>query len=277
MAVHLYQAQDTDEYCHDTDAEQWANSELNGVIGGCALTYSASTMAVTMGAGTIVANGLVVQVAADATGVTLVADSSNPRWATIGLNTSGVMVLASGSAATTPAKPELATIQVVLAVVKVDAGLTIATNASVQLDKRIPIRSFAIRKTADETVNTSATLQNDDSFYFYMNASESWQVELDLAMNSGATPDFKAAWTVQAGGSAVGTKVVAAGTRSWVTDFTAAEAYDGTGANSSIGMKLALVNSTTAGLFRLQWAQNTSDASDTKLLINSLMVARRVT
>lgn len=277
MAVHLYAAQDTDEYCHDTDFEQVANSQLNGVIGGCALTYSASTLAVTMGAGTILSNGVVVQVAADATGVTLSADSSNPRWATIGLNTSGVMVLVSGSAAAIPAKAELSTIQVVLAIVKVDANLTIANDASVKLDKRVPIRSFVIRKTADETVNNSVALQNDDTFYFYMNASEAWMVELDLATNSSAVADFKAAWTVQAAGAAVGTKVLAAGTRSWVTDFTAAEAYDGTGANSSIGMKVALVNSTTAGLFRLQWAQNTAEVSDSKVLINSLMVARRTT
>ena len=272
-----WEAGDGQEYWHDTDAEQLATQQINGIIGGCALTYDASDLTVDLGAGTALINGVIKQVSAAANTVTLSADSVSPRWATIGLNSSGTAVLVSGTAAATPSKPELGTIVVPLAVLYITAGETIANNISVKFDRRVPVPAFVIRKTADETVNASNTLQNDDDFYFYMDASQSWNVDLQLAMNSGATPDFKAAWTVQSGGSAVGTKTLAAGTRSWVTDFTAAEAYDGTGAASAIAMNVNLVNSTTAGLFRLQWAQNTSDASDTKVLINSVMVARRAT
>ena len=272
-----YEAGDGQEYWHDTDAEQVGNQQINGIIGGCALTYDASDLTVDLAAGTALINGVIKQISAASNVVTLSADSVSPRWSVIGLNSSGTGVLVSGTAAATPSKPELGTIVVPLAVLYITAGETIANNISIKFDRRIPIRTFAIRKTADETVNNSATLQNDDDFYFYMDASQSWNVDLQLAMNSGATPDFKAAWTVQSGGSAVGTKTLAAGTRSWVADFTSAEAWDGTGAASAIAMNLNLVNSTTAGLFRLQWAQNTQDASDSKLLINSVMVARRVT
>lgn len=278
MAVHLYQAQDTDEYWHDTDVEQLANSELNGVIGGCALTYSASTMVVTMGAGTILSNGVVVQVAADATGVTLSADSTNPRWATIGLNTSGVMVLVSGTAATIPAKAELSTIQVLLAIVKVDAGLTIASNASVQLDKRIPIRSFVIRATANETAkNNNDTVIAHSKFIFYMNASEAWSIELVLGVTSNATADFKHAWTMPAAGAGVGMTSHTAGGAIllWITDVLTATAVPISGTVEPVLVNATIVNSTTAGNVTFVWSQNTATVVDTFPMAGSVMRAYR--
>lgn len=280
MATHLYQAADTDEYWHDVDAEMLANLELNGVIGGCALTYSASAMTVTMGAGTILANGTVVQVAADGTGVTLSADSSNPRWAVIGLNTSGAMVLVSGTPATTPAKPELSSIQVVLAMVRVTAGLTIANDATVKLDKRIPIRSFIIRATANETAkNNNDTLVDHSKFKFYCNASEAWTVELVLGVTSNATADFKHAWTVPASGSAVGmtTTTAAAAILAWITDGTVATAVPISGTVEPVITNMTLVNSTTAGNFTFQWSQNTATVVDTYPMTGSIMRAYRAT
>lgn len=277
-----YESDDINEPWHDVDVEQLANSQLNGVIGGCALTYSGSTMAVTMGAGTALINGVVKQITSDGTGVTLVADGSNKRWAIIGLTSSGAMALVSGTAAASSSveasKPEAGSIVVPLGMVKIEAAQTIANSISVKLDKRIPIRSFVLRKTANETVNTSATLQNDDDLYFYMNASEVWVFELHAGMNSGSTPNFKWAWTLQSGGAGTASYLdTAAGNGPlWDTDITSASAIGGQGAAASFHVWGVIVNSSTAGLQRIQWAQNTSDASDTILLAGTYMVCRRI-
>src|SRR5262245_10037005 len=54
-------------------------------------------------------------------------------------------------------------------------------------------------KAADETVNNSSVLQNDDDFLFSVLANEKYAVQLVLNVNSGATPDWKANWTKPAG------------------------------------------------------------------------------
>lgn len=47
------------------------------------------------------------------------------------------------------------------------------------------------RKTADEVVNNSATLQNDDHLLLALAANEVWEVEINLWYDSGTTPDLK--------------------------------------------------------------------------------------
>ena len=190
------------------------------------------------------------------------------------------MVLVSGTAAATPAKPELATIQVPLAMLKVEAGQTIANNVSVKLDKRVPIRSFVIRATANETAkNNNDTLVDHSKFKFYMNASESWSVELVLGVTSNSTADFKHAWTVQASGSAVGmtSTTAAAAILLWIADGTTATAVPISGTVEPVITNMTLVNSTTAGNFVFQWSQNTATVVDTYPMTGSIMRAYRAT
>ena len=101
MAI-VYQAQDADEMWHDTDAEQMGNIHLYGVISGCAVTYDAADMTWDIAAGTILHNGSVVTVAAQTNVTTLVADSTNPRWTLLYVNSSGTGGIVSGTAAATP-------------------------------------------------------------------------------------------------------------------------------------------------------------------------------
>ena len=132
-----------------------------------------------------------------------------------------------------------------------------------------------IRKAADETIDTSSTLQNDDDFV---------GVELVLFIDSGSTPDFKFAFTVPSGavltwgiGSSVmmNTSETAVGSATETASGTAI-ALAGQAARRLVTVSGLVVNSTTAGNLQFQWAQNTSDAGSTKIEARSYMLVMRV-
>ncbi len=138
-----------------------------------------------------------------------------------------------------------------------------------------------VRKTADETVNTSAVLQNDNELLFPILANEVWAFEIFLIWLSGVTPDIKFAITVpsgtlhwqivdyMAGGSTVSlVKVNVSGTASTAEG-------GGTAIYSSI-LRGVIANGATPGNVQLQWAQNTSNASDTKVKANSYLIAYKL-
>jgi len=79
-------------------------------------------------------NGSVVTVAGN--NVTLVSDATHPRWTWIGISSVGVATIISGTPAAAPTVPELGD-YVCSQLVLVQANLTIATNATAKLDKRV--------------------------------------------------------------------------------------------------------------------------------------------
>ena len=127
-------AQDTAEPIAATTIQGIANFGTYGVTIGCALTYSAANLNVTVAAGTVRHNGTQVTVAGNS--VTLVADTTNPRWTWISVNSSGTAIITSGTAAATPTVPSVGD-NVPLALVYVQANLSIANNATYKLDKRV--------------------------------------------------------------------------------------------------------------------------------------------
>lgn len=135
-----YQAQDSDEFAHDTDFEQFGNLYNYYVSDGCAITEDAANLTIDFAAGNIVHNGALVAVAAQVNGLTLVADASNERWSYATLDSGGSAVLVSGDAAadssTEPTKPELGD-RVAVKFYKIEAAQTIAASISVALDKRV--------------------------------------------------------------------------------------------------------------------------------------------
>lgn len=147
-----------------------------------------------------------------------------------------------------------------------------------------------IRKTADETVNNSAALQNDDHLVLPVLASEVWAFDLTLLLTSGNTiPDWQFAWTVPAGATMQWGGVSSSGTANqWVTAGVAASPISltsesgvilsGSAASgvSGVFFRGVIVVSSTAGNVQFQWAQNTAHASDSKVLANSHMVARKL-
>ena len=139
----------------------------------------------------------------------------------------------------------------------------------------------AIVKTADETVNNSTTLQNDNHLLFALVANTTYEVDLVLLHNStSTTPDFKLGWTVPSGcvmfwasvtsnawGSFGGTALSGAG------DTKTAGSISGTGGAI---FKALVRNGANAGNIQLRWAQNTADASDSKLLKHSHLIIRNL-
>lgn len=134
------------------------NAALYNVISGCTPTYSGANMTVTCAAGTITHNGAQVTVTGGASFWTLIADSSNPRWTWLSIDSSGAAVVVSGTPAATPAVPALGD-RVAIALVKVEAGQTVADNITTKIDKRTPAYSpYAALNTTEATMTgASAT------------------------------------------------------------------------------------------------------------------------
>lgn len=158
------------------------------------------------------------------------------------------------------------------------------------------------RKTANETVNNSAALQNDDHLFQALGANETWQFEFVISYNSVTVPDFKLALIVPAGatlranvaglasngssGTAVtGSAGPIATANSLMVSLTASGEYavlcgawSGTG---GVVPTVARISGTvctagTAGNLQLQWAQNSAHVSDTTVYTDSYLIARKV-
>ena len=132
-----WEAQPIVEPVSSATIEQIGNSATFNVISGCVLTYDATDMTVDLGVGEITHNGSSVAVTAAANGYTLVADPTNPRWIWLAVDNTGTAAQVNGDPAVAPMVPALGD-NVGIALVYVQAGLTIADSASYKLDKRVP-------------------------------------------------------------------------------------------------------------------------------------------
>lgn len=139
-----------------------------------------------------------------------------------------------------------------------------------------------VLKTADETVNASTTLQNDDALVFTAGATNSYLILAHLYYSSAAAADIKFAFTVPAGavirlshdagrdaaGSAniPDTVVTSSG--------TACGSHTGQGVGTTRYVLLTCYVRTTGtgGSMQLQWAQNTSDATNTVVHLGSSLL-----
>ncbi len=138
-----------------------------------------------------------------------------------------------------------------------------------------------VSKTADETVNNSTTLQDDDHLLFALAANITYDVVLVLLHNSvSTTPDFKIGWSVPAScvmlwasissnawGSFGGTALAGEG------DTKTAGSVSG---NGGAIFKALVRNGANAGNIQLRWAQNTADGSDSKFLKHSHLIIRNL-
>lgn len=94
-------------------------------------------MTADLAAGVATHFGASVVVAAAVNGYTFISDPSNPRWTWTTVDSAGLPVLVSGSAAAIPSVPEYGD-RVPNSLNLVQAGQTIANNIQYKLDKRIP-------------------------------------------------------------------------------------------------------------------------------------------
>lgn len=144
------------------------------------------------------------------------------------------------------------------------------------------------RKTADESVTSSTTLQNDDTLLVSVEASAVYEFALHLAVVGNTTGDFKmgftfptssTCWWSGKGGVETDAGFGASGSTRHSVSFGDASgtavAYTGSTTILSIHVMGVLSVSTTAGTLQLQWAQNTSNATATTVKAGSFLRAQR--
>jgi len=131
-----------------------------------------------------------------------------------------------------------------------------------------------VHKAADETVNDSAVLQNDDHLLVAMAANEKWEAMFYILTVGTAASDFKVSFTVPVGATGY---YALEGPGQETYAFAAARTVNLAGANEVIHcFHVVVVNGANAGNLQFQWAQDTAVAEDTKVKINSCLVAHEL-
>lgn len=139
-----------------------------------------------------------------------------------------------------------------------------------------------VRKTADETVNNSATLQNDDVLLLAMAANETWYFTVSLAYLGNTTSDFQWAFTVPTGATlrwgCSPVKQNISGLMVQCDSVTGSGTGDTVQADTThmqLTVHGVVVNGGTAGNLQLQWAQATATVVDTIVRVNSYLEAHK--
>lgn len=130
-----------------------------------------------------------------------------------------------------------------------------------------------VYKSADEIVNNSAALQDDNHLFYAMGANEEVEFEINGWFDSGTTPDIKHAVVVPAGAvlywSATGFDVSGTAYNDALVQTTSGTAGNqgGTGVGTLRHFRIKGYARTTgtSGNLQLQWAQNTANATDTTM------------
>lgn len=136
-------------------------------------------------------------------------------------------------------------------------------------------------KAADETVNNSTTLQDDDALSLSLPASATFHVTALILYESTTTADFSSGFVLPAG--ATGVVWFSGFNTSGVTSTLANQAWAGAFSHGGSGAGTlrviwfdGIVRTDGAGTFKYQWAQATQEVSDTKVLAGSFIKAERI-
>lgn len=132
-----------------------------------------------------------------------------------------------------------------------------------------------VRKTGDDTISSDDSLNNDDELLLPLLANEVVKFEAFIIYNSGTTPDIKFAFTVPAAATIVWAVTnaryspTAADEPVTVAASGTSLGFSGNAADVAVLITGTVVNGANAGNLQLQWAQQTSDASNTTVKTNS--------
>lgn len=139
----------------------------------------------------------------------------------------------------------------------------------------VPFASLKV-KSADETISSSASLQDDNELAIAVRADASYRVELHIVYNSGTTPDFKFGWSFPSGATmSVGAYETFGAFGGFAQIQTDTPPADGLGADEPLWLTGGLFTSSTAGTLTFRWSQNTSDASNTTVRKGSYLCLTR--
>lgn len=186
------------------------------------------------------------------------------------LAASGVLADLSDVTVTTPADGQV---------------LTYESGAGIWQNEAIPEGTTLKRKTANESVVNSTTLQDDDHLFIAMAANEVWVWECVLIVSSVAADDIKIAFTAPGGASIEWAAVNGIDTGFDPSDTTAdavstrttstSRSYGTTGFNHLLVLRGHVANGATSGNLQLQWAQNSASATGSTVVSGSHLVGHK--
>jgi len=144
------------------------------------------------------------------------------------------------------------------------------------------VTDLFVRKTATESVTSSATLQDDDQLTLAVVANTVYTLLGLILYDGGTTGDFKFAFVIPASATLdyaaqipPTAATTAAGNTVNNSAFTDADTLGlgavGAGTTLAVPIMGLLVVAGTAGTFKLQWAQNTSNATATRVFGDSFL------
>jgi hypothetical protein len=149
-----------------------------------------------------------------------------------------------------------------------------------------------VRKPADESVVSSTLFQQDDHFAFAVDAGAVYYVEAMIFYDGHISGDFKCEFAVPGGGASfraactyeittVDTTVGGAATlvavlKDGSTNTIVQMGTLGVNVRTAFTLLGNLQTLTSSGTFALRWAQNTSNATATRILAGSQMRLRRM-
>jgi hypothetical protein len=154
-------------------------------------------------------------------------------------------------------------------------------RASVLQSLITEVRPIAVRKSADESLTSNTTLQNDDELTVAVEANATFDFKLLIRYDATAASDLKTQLVLPSGGTAFYVAHgIAAGDSTWrLFDSTEASvhSFEGAGAGTVRNVTFLghIVTSSTAGSATLQWAQATSGGTATIVKAGSFFVIRR--
>lgn len=139
-----------------------------------------------------------------------------------------------------------------------------------------------VRKTADETVNNSAVMQDDDALLFAAEANATYAVEVFVMYTSTTVADWKIEWTLPAGAS--GLRHYQYNTGNTCVTFSGAghlwtqqlNGIAGTGGLCSFTAVGTVITAGTAGNVVFEWTQNTQEATNTVVHAGSYIRYRKI-
>lgn len=154
-----------------------------------------------------------------------------------------------------------------------------ASNISATIQNDRPVSEWRIvRKTSPTTRTSTSTLAADPTLTVPIAANQSVIIRGVVYITSGVTPDFKYRITGPSGASEVRIDTInraASGSTGPANLFdTAYHASDqvwtmAAAGSGAVNVYIEVVNGVTAGNIAFEWAQNTSDASNTTVRQNS--------
>jgi hypothetical protein len=144
----------------------------------------------------------------------------------------------------------------------------------------VALDEFDVYKAANQTVNNSTTIQDDDDLVMALGANEVWGFQMLFYVDSTSAADFKCAFSIPAGASGFyrGAAQNGATEAGWLLDDLTTEQPVGhnTADDSVYHIVGVVINGANAGNLQFRWAQSTMTAVNTIVRAGSWLSGRRL-